>query len=70
MHDDIVTLQEMLAHQSVEIAQLSEELYKQQKEMSHLKKQLALLIDKVRELEANGSQTNQPFTPEPPPPHY
>lgn len=67
MDDTLITLQETVAHQAIEIEQLHGELYAQQQEIAELKKQLKLLKN---QLSAAHEATAQPDTPEPPPPHY
>jgi uncharacterized coiled-coil protein SlyX len=65
----LIELQETLAHQSVEIAHLSEELHLQQKETAQLRLQIKLLSDKLQM--AENTQTDAADNAfEPPPPHY
>ena len=67
MDDSIIELQTIVAHQAEEIANLSQEMYAQQKELMKLKQQMAMLLDRFRSLAEAGAQDK---TPEPPPPHY
>lgn len=64
-----IKLQEMLTCQALDIAQLSEELYAQQKEVSELKKQYAELKQRIQSLADEGEAPSD-ITNEPPPPHY
>lgn len=67
MEEDIITLQELVAHQSLEIEQLSGELHMQQKEV----KQLQLQMKKLRaDMEDSANDDPRQSLPEPPPPHY
>lgn len=68
MEQDIIRLQEMMAHQQEELARLSEELYVQQKEILRLTRLCETLKHQLEHTAAEGADGNQ--TPEPPPPHY
>lgn len=68
MDDTIIKLQETVAYQNVEIAQLSEELYTQQKELAALRLQLDRLSSLMQNSQAQPGTHDG--TPEPPPPHY
>lgn len=65
MNPDIIALQEALAHQDELIRQLSEEVYRQQRDIAALKVQLTQTTQQVKNL-----QENEPEGREPPPPHY
>lgn len=65
MNNQIIQLQEELAHQSMEISRLSEELYAQQKEILRLSKH----ISEFKETLESGSHIRYQ-SEETPPPHY
>ena len=65
MADDLTELQEMLAHQAMEISRLSEEMYAQQKEIRQLKQKLGRFLEAVESLSHLRSEAE-----ETPPPHY
>ena len=68
MEDEIIRLQEMVAHQSSDIEKLSAELYIQQKEIVGLKDKLTKLENKIKE---QGEDSNiRSLDEETPPPHY
>ena len=69
MDDMMIRLQTIVGHQEEDIANLSKELYTQQKELNHLKQQMAALIERFRSF-ADAADSNQDKIPEPPPPHY
>ena len=66
MDKDIIALQEMLAHQSLEIEKLSDELYAQQKETTKLGREVKRLSTQLEML----SHQQSDGADEPPPPHY
>lgn len=68
MEETIIKLQELIEHQREDIANLSHELYTQQKEVALLKKHLLKLHDKMQSIENNRGAANA--GDEPPPPHY
>lgn len=65
MSEDIVELQEELAHQSLTISRLSDELYAQQREILQLKKQLSVFKETVESLSNLRSEDEEAA-----PPHY
>ena len=67
MDDTLITLQETVAHQAIEIEQLHSELYAQQKDIAALQRQLKSLTDKLTTTQEASGQSD---VPEPPPPHY
>jgi uncharacterized coiled-coil protein SlyX len=69
MEDQLIALQEMVAHQAVEMEQLHAELYAQQKDIAALQRRLKTLTDQMGVASASGAGDNND-TPEPPPPHY
>lgn len=69
MEEKITELQTIVGHQEVEIANLSAELYVQQKELSKLKQQMANLIERFLSL-SEATEAARDKSPEPPPPHY
>jgi len=69
MEEDLITLQEMAAHQQEEIARLSEELYIQQKEITALRTELASLRTMVKAAFGEGFHLRSQQE-ETPPPHY
>jgi uncharacterized coiled-coil protein SlyX len=68
MEETIIKLQTIAQHQEQEIAQLSAELYTQQKEIGKLKQQMAAMIERLRSF--SEAMDGQDKSPEPPPPHY
>lgn len=68
MDDAIVTLQIKAEHQAEEISALSKELYIQQKELTHLRQQLAELSQRFQTLQDNSGIKD--ISEETPPPHY
>jgi len=69
MNDEIMALQEMVAHQSQDIAWLSDELHTQQKEIARLHQQLEALHAKLQAATEEGGGAQTPDRG-PPPPHY
>ncbi len=65
MTDDIIQLQEELAHQALTISRLSDELYAQQREILQLQKQMGNFKETVESLSQTGFEVD-----ESPPPHY
>ena len=63
----MIALQEMLAHQQLELKKMSDEIYSQQKEIMELKRQLKRLGEQV---EQNAPDDGSQGGYEPPPPHY
>lgn len=75
MNDDILTLQETLAHQSMQIEQLSDALYAQQKDNTAMRKELDALkgeFKRIMEMASSQDGDSSGYTTgyEPPPPHY
>ncbi len=64
-NSSITMLEEQLAHQSIEIERLSDELYAQQKEITQLKKQIGHFKQTVESLSHIRAESD-----EAPPPHY
>lgn len=69
MDESIITLQIKLEYQAEEIANLSKEIYAQQKELASLRRQLAELTLRCEALE-NDQGSSGEIEDEPPPPHY
>ena len=69
MDEMIIRLQTIVGHQEEDIANLSKELYTQQKELNTLKRQMSLLLERIRSF-PDAADGGQDKTPEPPPPHY
>lgn len=69
MDNALITLQEIVSHQAMQISQLSDELYAQQREITELRTQLNRLHQKYQQLSERQSD-NADTLPEPPPPHY
>ena len=69
MDKTIIKLQNLVQDQADEIASLSAELYTQQKELGALKKQLALILDRLTTLSQNDGAVKD-ASEETPPPHY
>lgn len=65
----IIKLQTIVGYQEEEIANLSKELYTQQKEIRELRDQVAGILSRLRAL-SEASAGPQDKAPEPPPPHY
>lgn len=68
MSDDITRLQEAVAHQAKELAQLSDEVYTQQKEITILRQQVRILASRLRAAAGEGAIRSP--EEETPPPHY
>ena len=69
MDEMMITLQTIVGHQEEEIANLSQEVYTQQKELNRLKQQMAMVLERFRALQEAG-EGGQEKNVEPPPPHY
>ena len=69
MEKDIIKLQETVAHQGIEIAELSDELYNQHKELDRLKQYLKIIEAKIQSAMDSETNINQPQD-DAPPPHY
>jgi uncharacterized coiled-coil protein SlyX len=69
MNRELITLQEITAHQQDEIARLSDELYAQQKEITSLRADLASLRAMLKASAGDGFQIRSQAE-ETPPPHY
>ena len=68
MEDEIIKLQEIIAHQGEDIEKMSVELYTQQKEISILKGELKKVEAKIKNiLSDSGIRRSDEETP---PPHY
>lgn len=67
MEERITKLEEMIAHQGIEIEHLSTELHAQQKEIQRLHTQLKKMDERIQEASQDDPRYN---IPEPPPPHY
>ena len=68
VEDIIIKMQSMMAQHELAIAELSDELYAQQKETEQLREQLRQVREQMRSLSAQAAEA--PATIEPPPPHY
>lgn len=69
MDETIIKLQNIVQDQADEIASLSAELYTQQKELAALKKQFALIVNRLTALSQNDGVVKD-ASEETPPPHY
>lgn len=69
MEKEIIKLQEIVAHQSTEIAELSDELYNQHKELDALKQYMKIMEAKIQAAMDTETNINQPQD-DAPPPHY
>jgi uncharacterized coiled-coil protein SlyX len=69
MQDEIIKLQELLSYQSHELAQLSDVVYAQSKEIDNLQRQLSNLKNELETLRSEGSEIKS-ATQETKPPHY
>lgn len=71
MEKDIQTLQEMVVHQQEDISRLSDELYTQQQEITHLRTLVKALQKQMEQTLAEAAVgAGGDNSPEPPPPHY
>lgn len=73
MNEDILTLQETVAHQAMQIEELSEALYAQQKDNAKLREEMDAFKEQFKRLmEMAQSDDGASYTTgyEPPPPHY
>lgn len=68
MEKDLIALQELVSHQSEDIARLSDELYAQQKEISQLKYDLAQLKTEISSAKEQPESDNSSDAQRPP--HY
>lgn len=69
MEKEIIKLQEIIAHQGIEITELGDELYAQHKELEAIKQYLKILEAKFQAAMDAESNINLPQD-EAPPPHY
>ncbi len=69
MEKEIIKLQEAQAHQTIEISELSDELYRQQKELTALKNYIQIMEAKFQAAVETGNDINLPQN-DTPPPHY
>jgi uncharacterized coiled-coil protein SlyX len=69
MDDNIIQLQEALLHQAEDIARMQTEMYTQQKEISHLKREVEGLRQKFKEVQ-DADFGMRSAEEESPPPHY
>lgn len=61
----MIELQEMLAHQQLDLSRMSDELYAQQKEIAELKANMKRLHEQLAQVGGHeGNGANEP------PPHY
>ena len=68
MNEAIIKLQEIISHQSEDIARLSDEMYTQQKELAELNARLTKITAKLESMqEIDNIRTPEQ---ESPPPHY
>ena len=65
MDDSLISLQEELAHQAMEISRLSDEMYAQQREISQLKRQISTFKETMESMSQMRDAAD-----ETPPPHY
>ena len=68
MDDEIIKLQEIVAHQGSDIEKISKELYLQQKEVYKLQEKVRKLEDKIKNI--NNDSGIRELEDETPPPHY
>lgn len=69
MEKEIIKLQEIVAHQSIEIAELGDELYNQHKELEAIKHYMKIMEAKIQAAMDTESTINQ-LQDDAPPPHY
>lgn len=69
MEKEIIKLQEIVAHQGIEIAELGEELYNQHKELEAVKNYIKIMEAKIQAAMDTESNINHPQD-DAPPPHY
>ncbi len=69
MQADIIALQELVAHQTQQIAELSEQVHEQYQQIIVLNKHVALLQQKLASAANEGQGIRTPDE-ETPPPHY
>ena len=69
MEKDIIKLQEIVAHQGIEISELSDELYNQHKDLVALKNYIKIIEAKFQIAIEAGNDINLPQDAAPPP-HY
>ena len=67
MENQLIELQEMLAHAQADITKMSAEMYAQQREITELKVQVKRLGEQVEQGQADEGEGGGY---EPPPPHY
>jgi SlyX protein len=65
--EQLINLEAKLAHQDQSILELSEEIYKQQKQIAQLEQTCQFLLGQVQAIEKSGGPSNS--APEKPP-HY
>lgn len=69
MDDILIKMQTTIAQQDVDISNLSDELYTQQKEMAQLREEVRALKQHLKSMADDGFSSTPPEQ-EPPPPHY
>lgn len=69
MEEALIKLQNITQHQANDIANLSAELYSQQRELAELKNQLALILERLTNLSQNDDAVKD-ASEETSPPHY
>lgn len=69
MEKEIINLQEIVAHQGIEITELGDELYSQHKEIEALKQYIKIVEAKFQAAMDTDTNINQPQD-DAPPPHY
>tara|TARA_R110000772_G_scaffold111396_1_gene215229 strand:- start:1400 stop:1600 length:201 start_codon:yes stop_codon:yes gene_type:complete len=66
MQEELIELQSQLAFQEQTITELNEALISQQQQLDRLQKQLAMLMDRLKEVEGAAPDAGQDEKP----PHY
>lgn len=70
MDDIIIHMQTTIDRHEMDIVNLSDELYTQQKEVAKLRDQLAQLEQRLKSLADEDYSAQTELGQEPPPPHY
>ena len=70
MEKALITLQELVSHQSEDIARLSDELYAQQKEVARLKNDLTQLKSDIANSKDRADAESETSPDNQRPPHY